>query len=352
MRHGSIKENKMREKFVVPDYYKEQFRNNLMSGVEIGKCLGVSSNTVNRNFVVDKVYRNYSNREWLNEQYNILKLNIGQIAKNANTMTCVINRFLKKYGLLEEGKSIRIKKNSYNLRFFDVIDSPEKAYWLGFIYADGHVDLKYNHLGIKLQQNDKNHLVKFKNLIGDEALQIKCFSEYSSLDDKYHDKAELRINNKEIVEQIAQLGATSSKHQHQIPFLTDTLIRHFIRGYFDGDGTLNINVTKENCAISFYGGPIVLNFIATIFGKILYNTFTVRKIKTANVYALTIGGAIQTNALMHYMYYDTNPQIYLERKYNKWYEFYSNYYTRYSLIFAEMQRVGEKLPNPCLFKQE
>ena len=52
----------------------------------------------------------------------------------------------------------------YNENFFEKIDSPRKAYWLGFLYADGCIldQRKSKILEITLSKNDKNHLQKLK----------------------------------------------------------------------------------------------------------------------------------------------------------------------------------------------
>ena len=56
----------------------------------------------------------------------------------------------------------------YNRHIFDEINSPEKAYWLGFIVADGYLNDDKNMLRIKLGNKDKSHLEKFiKFLEGD-----------------------------------------------------------------------------------------------------------------------------------------------------------------------------------------
>lgn len=49
----------------------------------------------------------------------------------------------------------------YNRHIFDEINSSEKAYWLGFIIADGYLNEDKNMLRIKLGSIDKHHLEKF-----------------------------------------------------------------------------------------------------------------------------------------------------------------------------------------------
>ena len=53
----------------------------------------------------------------------------------------------------------------YNRHIFDNIDNEEKAYWLGFIVADGYLNLDKHMLRIKLGNKDKRHLIKFIKFI-------------------------------------------------------------------------------------------------------------------------------------------------------------------------------------------
>ena len=63
-----------------------------------------------------------------------------------------------------------------NFNYFDKIDTPDKAYWLGFIWADGYiakrerkqpngcVRIEYN-LKLELQESDASHVQKFLDCI-------------------------------------------------------------------------------------------------------------------------------------------------------------------------------------------
>ena len=54
----------------------------------------------------------------------------------------------------------------YNRHVFDTIDTPEKAYWLGFIVADGYLNIDRRMLRIKLGNIDKSHLIKYIEFLG------------------------------------------------------------------------------------------------------------------------------------------------------------------------------------------
>lgn len=61
----------------------------------------------------------------------------------------------------------------YNRHIFDTIDTPEKAYWLGFIVADGYLNVNRRMLRIKLGDIDKNHLLKYINFLGGDEDMLK-----------------------------------------------------------------------------------------------------------------------------------------------------------------------------------
>ena len=61
------------------------------------------------------------------------------------------------------------RKHHFNEHYFDVIDTEDKAYWLGFWFADGNIQFKKSKYTdgtkggvaeITLKATDKNHLVK------------------------------------------------------------------------------------------------------------------------------------------------------------------------------------------------
>ena len=68
----------------------------------------------------------------------------------------------------------------YNKDYFKIINNEHKAYWLGFLYADGYVEpiyrkdkIKAFRLELSLQESDEDMLLLFKKDIDDFLLQVK-----------------------------------------------------------------------------------------------------------------------------------------------------------------------------------
>ena len=78
-----------------------------------------------------------------------------EIAKSLNTHRSVVYRKLNKIG-------IKIPNYHNSLKFdntvFDIINTEEKAYWLGFLYADGSVSKNRNVVELSLKGSDIEHL--------------------------------------------------------------------------------------------------------------------------------------------------------------------------------------------------
>ena len=154
------------------------------------------------------------------------------------------NKLSKEYGvvhrtisnIIQRNGKIRIKPNSkysVNEKFFNSIDSEEKAYWLGFLYADGYViDKKhkfYSGLGIK----DLDHLVKYnKSIESNYPIKRKESKKYNYF--------YVEITNMKYTQNLVDRGCVPIKtHKIEFPLLEKKLIRHFIRGFFDGDGSIS-----------------------------------------------------------------------------------------------------------------
>ena len=57
-------------------------------------------------------------------------------------------------------------KSKFDECVFDSIDNEEKAYWLGFIFADGCISSRDNAFELSLKGEDIEHLHKFNTFMG------------------------------------------------------------------------------------------------------------------------------------------------------------------------------------------
>ncbi len=130
------------------------------------------------------------------------------------------------------------RKHDYDRSFFDKIDTEEKAYVLGLIYADG-CNVKHpttGELSITQIERDVDILYKVKEAIKSTYPIIEQ-KNYLGGDGK---SFEFYIYGKQLKEQLDKLGVVHNKSLVlSFPtFISDDLMPHFIRGYFDGDGSV------------------------------------------------------------------------------------------------------------------
>lgn len=211
---------------------------------------------------------------------------------------------------LEELGKINYPRNS---DYFQEINSPDKAYWLGFLYADGYIS-KTGAIRINLADKDEDHLRKFLAAIGADHSSIK--HSVKKTDKKIFNQSYISIRDKKLAKDLADKGCVNNKSLI-LTFPTDKvpchLYSHFIRGYFDGDGSINFfkptKAKKPNYRISFYGTEDMLKHIRAILNK---DNLALEK--RNNIYSLTIMGNKQLESILSFIYKDSYDEIELTRK--------------------------------------
>lgn len=198
-------------------------------------------------------------------------------------------------------------KVKFNYRYFDSIDTEVKAYWLGFLFADGNVSSgSRNHISIGLKLEDINHLEKFRKDV-DCSLPVKV--------DTKNGRSRCRFGfaNKHTKEQLIKLGCTPKKSYNLVfPELDCQFTPHFIRGYFDGDGS--VGIYNNSPRVSLLGTEEFLSSIL-IYTLIDANIYTANKHRGGDprVKTFQLSGQKAFNFL-RFIY--LNSSIYLDRKYN------------------------------------
>lgn len=228
--------------------------------------------------------------------------------------------------LLYNGYDVENRQNrtKFNETIFDNIDSEEKAYWLGFIFADGYISSSKYTFELCLKGSDKKHLDKFNNFMQHENKNHVKLS-YVKLNDKVFERCRWSVTNKHLWETLNNLGCAPKKSLTlQFPnlniFKTKDLVLHFIRGYFDGDGCFSraINAKTVSPNVSLLGTYDFLSKISNIIeikGHFLHD-----ERHDQNTYSLYFSQS-DTISFLNYIY--KNASIYLERKYNL-YLFFQN----------------------------
>jgi intein-encoded DNA endonuclease-like protein len=235
-----------------------------------------------------------------------------KIAKLFNVSKATIIRFLK-----EKSIPIKIKKYFCDVDFFNKINTEEKAYWLGFLYADGCVR-KRNYLTyevkLKLSFKDKKHIELFKKSIKSTNHVRDGFDKYKYLDTIKKTKISwLSLYDKKLALDLIKQGCFPKKSlilkfptNKQVP---NNLIHHFIRGYFDGDGCAFTDGKYQKMIYFCSGSSIFLQQLKDNLNFLKNPRF---RQKNNNIYRLVVTNFTDIRQLYNYLYTDAN--IYLKRK--------------------------------------
>ena len=267
-----------------------------------------------------------NNSEWTDEEIEYLKNNYQtktykELSKELKGRTkSAIDLKINRLGLSKS-------KYTYNHDFFENIDTEEKAYWLGFLYADGCVNLQKNNSGevsIKLYVGDNNHLKKFnKSLNGN--IPVTYEEGICTFNDKTQYSCSIRCYSIKMATDLISHGCTPNKTFFiTIPELDESLMSHFIRGFFDGDGCIcTASKQRKTLGINFCSASQqFLSELRSILYKNGINSYITDE-KDKNTYRLYIKGMKNVDNMWNYMF--DNATIYLDRKYTKKQKLYEEY---------------------------
>lgn len=230
----------------------------------------------------------------------------------------VYNYFRKK-GWERNGKS---GKRIYNVNenFFKCINTEEKAYILGFICADGHIEK--DRLAITVSVKDKDILEKIKKALNSNhpIKEVEKENPYQNTDRKKLLLLELKVNSVELVKPLFNMGLTTNKtytlDSSILKYIPKYLMRDFLRGYFDGDGNVFFGVRytsgyKYN--INVCGNEdFLLNSFQTYFPS---KNKLYKDLYSKQCYVWKISQKDKVKDFMYYLYF--NSSIFLQRKYNE-----------------------------------
>jgi intein-encoded DNA endonuclease-like protein len=211
----------------------------------------------------------------------------------------------------------------FNENFFDIIDSQEKAYILGMLWADGCNNSSKNCVHLSLQEQDVELLKQINNLTNnDRPLRKSCLSKSHN---NYQDQYCLTWGSKYFCDVLNDLGMVPRKTLvlEYPKSINEDLHRHFCRGYLDGDGCITLKNNGQFAAISMTGTHMFLNKVKEIISKQLGVEVSVYRDERSRdpICVLHCGRKDDVKKILDWVYGDAN--IFLQRKYDKYQQFIS-----------------------------
>lgn len=202
-----------------------------------------------------------------------------------------------------------------NEGYFDDIDTEGKAYWLGFITADGYVQTgkagtngwQRDLLGIKLKESDAGHLEKFKAAMSAEN-PVRFVPQVGQAGAA----VEIAMTSRHLVESLILLGVTPRKSLTVQPWSGPAeLMRHYWRGMVDGDGSLIRHAgERDKWRLQLLGTEAVVEAFRLWAVPICGSNSRLRP--KNNIWMWTVGGLAAPQSVARELYGDAT--VFLDRK--------------------------------------
>lgn len=299
----------------------EKYKNG-MTPMEISKEYGIFNNSVTRILRKRGIDRNQLERvsqdiiDQIIEQYSS-GISSETLAEKFDICGSTVCRILKRNNITirppEEGR------RKYNIKqdYFQDIDCEEKAYLLGFLYADGSLSSREHGYCIRLALHSKDRDVV--ELLSNAIYGFnKVDSHFETINEVQTEYCSVSIYSKKIHQDLSKLGCTPKK-SFTIKFPKDIIqsdmMRHFIRGYFDGDGCICL-ANSNKPVVDITSNEEFLTGLCEYLKPILnieFNKFGQRhKDRDTNTRNLQITSFNNIKIFLDYLYKDAT--IFMKRK--------------------------------------
>jgi hypothetical protein len=234
------------------------------------------------------------------------------IAEELKIDGSTVCRILKRNGI--EIRPAEVNKRTYNIEqdYFETIDTEDKAYFLGFLYADGCLYDDSNCIKIEIHPKDRDILERFSQAIyGFVKIEL-------SIDKDKKESIRTCVYSKKMKSDLVALGCAPNKSfTITFPsdlFVPDNLIWHFTRGYFDGDGCISIPNPKRPI-VDFSSSALFIQGLIPFLEKHGIKCGKCNLNKENNLSGnVQLNGFDNINNIYHLMY--DNATIYLKRKFD------------------------------------
>lgn len=245
---------------------------------------------------IKKRYMNYEPLIKLQKEYSISYERIKKIVKDCENIS-----------------SSKRKNPDLNENYFENIDSPEKAYWLGWIISDGSItnqpEKSKFQLELTLKQEDEDILHLLEQDLG---VVNKVYTSNKNY-------KRFSLGCKKIILDLEKMGITQKKtFSVQVPIFNSKYNSSFLRGLFDGDGGFTTYIRSSGqkcCEISFCGNENIISWVQKNLFKALPSLNKNNITKEGSIKRIRWSSQKDIVLLRNYLYKNHNNH-YLKRKYN------------------------------------
>lgn len=268
-------------------------------------------------------YNSLGRKKKINLEKEILNLydngtSIKNICEKLNIGRQTVHNYTRK------NKRSRYRKHSFDSASFSTF-TPKSCYWAGFIAADGCVDKNKTYLRVEININDKIHLTKLSNYTKDQQPYIVYGTKECKFNDKIYNVKYCRIdiNSVKIIKDLKNnFNITSAKSFTLLPpyRVPKNLITHYVRGYFDGDGSMYWNKSHKHSIFQVSSGSTkLLSWMSNcIKENVDYNfskkAFVIRE--NSSIYF--IRQCWSSKYILNWLYKDSSDETRLDRKYKRY----------------------------------
>lgn len=246
-----------------------------------------------------------------------------------------IKALLEKNGIKIKWARAYLKQYEIESSFFRSINTPEKAYWLGFLAADG--TLYENAIRLTLAIRDRTHVERFKERLGYSG-PLKILARFASIVISVKDMANDLIAHKVIKNKTFKLDGRI------LQSINPNLKKNFIHGYFDGDGS--VSISKAGYArFEFCGTKDLMDEIRYQISIDIGVFFTEPK-KRDSIYSISIHlNEERIKKVYEYFYGENSSEDFLQRKKDKFIQkidsFKNNYYEPKTLNYIRSREINQ-----------
>lgn len=346
------------EEVLVDEYFKDNWKiskENLLeaalriyieSPTILSEEIGISEVTLKKYLNACKLFNNKKTSILVEKSDRELNQLLPNLIEDYNVNQLAITQLMVKYKLsknkvkeLLHSNEISTDKVTCDEHVFDVIDTEEKAYWLGFLYADGAIGSSNNNIELSLKLLDCKHLYKFKSF-------LKAKRNVRIETDKIK-RCRFTVTSEHLKSRLIELGCTPRKSltlkfptEEQVP---TQFIIPFIRGYFDGDGVLSFAKSWDHIVPStgMLGTEDFLNGVIAVFKYSIHDTLHKANKEGAEECKIVSWAKSDSELFLTTIYKDAT--IYLDRKYKR-YQFFkeNNFAVQKSNFLDNDQAISEE----------